>query len=127
MKDAELVNKWTKTKNIECYNSRCFKTTENNTTVYDIKLASIEEGSQEGITIPEESFEGCKFRVTRGDYSGLLKLVNEDLKSAQKYAANENEKLMLEEYIKHFSTGCLNAHKNGSRYWIKDKGPVIET
>ncbi|XP_044727617.1 dipeptidyl peptidase 3 isoform X2 [Chrysoperla carnea] len=127
LKDAELVNKWAKTKNIECYNSRCFKTTENNTTVYDIKLASIEEGPQEGITIPEESFEGCKFRVTRGDYSGLLKLVNEDLKSAQKYAANENEKLMLEEYIKHFSTGCLNAHKNGSRYWIKDKGPVIET
>ena len=34
---------------------------------------------------------------------------------------------MLEDYIKSFKDGCVDDHKNGSRHWVKNKGPTVET
>lgn len=34
---------------------------------------------------------------------------------------------MLSYYIEHFYTGDMEAHKESQRWWIKDKGPVLET
>lgn len=88
--------------------------------------------------------------MTRGDYSPILKLVVTELEKAkvnvahqdyyqssignffdilfsQGFASNQIEVDMLDEYIKSFTTGSLDDHKNGSRQWVKNKGPVIET
>jgi dipeptidyl-peptidase-3 len=59
-------------------------------------------------------------------YAPLLsnQYLNEE---AQKYDDIERN-MLKEEYVKSFETGSLQAHKDGSsRFWIKNKGPTIET
>nr|XP_026486159.1 dipeptidyl peptidase 3 [Vanessa tameamea] len=126
--DSNLVNDWMKTKRIEAYICRTFKTVaDDGLPIYTIHLASVEKSAKPPLTMEKEKYKNAYFQVTRGDYSPLLSLVNENLKKAIEYASNDNERNMLKHYINSFQEGDLNEHKEGSRYWIKDKGPIIET
>ncbi|XP_020280552.1 dipeptidyl peptidase 3 isoform X2 [Pseudomyrmex gracilis] len=132
--DGDKVNAFMEHKGLESYNARCFKTTVNDLAlsdgkvdVYEIRLASVETSDDPRVTLPEETFQNAKFKITRGDYSKLLVDVVENLVKAKEHASNQIEKDMLAKYIDHFRTGSLEDHKNGSRLWIKDKGPAIET
>ncbi|RVE52815.1 hypothetical protein evm_002472 [Chilo suppressalis] len=126
--DSNLVNDWMKTKRIEAYICRTFKTVaEDGLPLYTIHLASVENAPKTSLTMDVEKYKNAYFQVTRGDYSPLLQLVNENLEKAQQYASNDVEKNMIKHYIFSFKEGDLNEHKEGSRYWIKDKGPIIET
>lgn len=131
--DADKVNAFMEHKGLESYNARCFKTITHDSAndkcidVYEIKLASVETSDDPKITLSEETYGNARFKITRGDYSKLLVPVVENLEKAKEYASNQVKKDMLDRYIDHFRTGSLNDHKNGSRLWIKDKGPAIET
>lgn len=127
VEDSDLVNEWMKMKKMEGYICRTFKTINGGVTTYDIKLASVNDGELSGVTIAPEQYKGCTFKSTRGDYSKLLRLVNDNLRVAQQHVSNTNQKEMITHYINSFNEGSLDEHKEGSRYWIKDKGPVIET
>lgn len=113
--DSDRVTEWLQVKKITAYNSRAFKIEINGTITYDIKLASSELGDKDGITLPPEEYRGFTFVVSRGDYAPILKLVNQYLSEAKKYAANDNQVHMIENYIKHFTEGKIDDHKNGSR------------
>lgn len=93
-------------------------------------------------------FESCTIEVTRGDFSPLMAKMIENLAKAkvtvsmtcttlywlplcpwvpQEYASNAYEVAMIGSYIRSFTTGSVDDHKEGSRHWIKNKGPIVET
>lgn len=49
------------------------------------------------------------------------------LKAAVPYSANPLQADMLNSYIKSFVTGSLEDHIQGSRFWIQDKSPAVES
>jgi len=124
--DADLVNGFFKDIDMEGYINRVIKVEkggENGRNLYEIRHAAAENS----VMMERKVFEDADFIVTAGDYNALMKKVNDNLVKAMNFTANDTEKSMLEEYIKSFKEGSLDAHKNGSRHWIKNKGPTVET
>nr|XP_023013816.1 dipeptidyl peptidase 3 [Leptinotarsa decemlineata] len=120
--DNEAVQNWMKSEKMECYNTRLFKTVENDKICYHIRLAGEVKN-----TLKTHTEGNVTYIVTSGDYSPLMGKVADSLEAAVEHAANETQQNMLESYARSFRSGSLDDHKTGSRYWIQDKGPAIET
>ncbi|KAI4887872.1 hypothetical protein NFI96_015080, partial [Prochilodus magdalenae] len=147
LEDAELAQKFLDSKNLSAYNTRLFKKESDGKRCYEVRLASaVKKGgfipsaefffmALSDCTVEGEAetrcgtfdFEDATFSVQRGDYAFLMEKVSQNLEKAKAYAANENQTRMLEEYIRSFTYGSVDAHKEGSRFWIKDKGPIVES
>ncbi|XP_069750155.1 dipeptidyl peptidase 3 [Narcine bancroftii] len=133
LKDAELAQRFLDFKGISAYNTRLFKIVDDDgKTVYEVRLASVimDDALSQGEPFNScgtYEFEGFKFKVTRGDHSPLMKKVVENLEKAKSYAATANVEKMLEHYTRSFSTGSIDAHKEGSKHWIRDEGPIVES
>ena len=124
--DSDKINKFFKSINLEGYINRVIKTSkggDGGRDLYEIRHAA----SDSSVIKDKQIFEDAEFIVTAGDYNQLLAKVNENLVKAAEYSANSDEKNMLENYVKSFKEGSLDAHKDGSRFWIKNKGPAVET
>jgi len=52
--------------------------------------------------------------------------VVDNMKQAKLYSSNEIQTNMHTEYIATFTDGDIEKHKNSQRWWIKDKGPIVE-
>ena len=120
------------------------------------QLSSDPDATSEKLLNLDEVRNGIQFRMRRGDYSSVSKYhtadaqlsiqsdrnsksgdsalrfqildhVIEDLEQAEQEVANENQRKMLREYVTSFKTGSIDAHKQGSRHWVQDKGPAVET
>ncbi|KAM4620942.1 dipeptidyl peptidase 3 isoform 2-T2 [Polymixia lowei] len=132
LEDAELAQKFLDSQNLSAYNTRLFKRENGGKACYEVRLAS---AVQKDCAMDGEGESHCgsfnyddkEFTVKRGDYAPLMEKVSYYLEQAQAHAANENQKRMLEEYRRSFTFGSVDAHKEGSRYWIKDKGPIVES
>ncbi|KAG6909722.1 hypothetical protein DXG01_015924 [Tephrocybe rancida] len=69
----------------------------------------------------------ASLKVEYGDFSGPLQAVVDALQEAKTFTANENQTAMIEGYIKSFQTGSIQDHKDASKHWVKDVGPVVES
>ncbi|KAI9509375.1 aflatoxin-detoxifizyme [Russula earlei] len=69
----------------------------------------------------------AKLTIRYGDFAEPLSRVVKALAEARKYVANEHQGAMIDEYIASFQSGSVESHKQGSRHWVKDVGPVVES
>ncbi|XP_030876052.1 dipeptidyl peptidase 3 isoform X4 [Leptonychotes weddellii] len=133
MEDAKLAQDFLDSQNLSAYNTRLFKgVPQDGKPCYEVRLASVlgmEPALHSEMTSKLKSYEfqGSHFQVTRGDYAPILQKVVEHLEKAKAYAANSQQEQMLAQYIESFTQGSIEAHKKGSRFWIQDKGPIVES
>jgi dipeptidyl-peptidase-3 len=109
--------------NIDVLNTRVLK---NGPDDFTLKVASADPQPQSQHDIKCQG-AGAKLTVEYGDFSDSLQKAVTALKEAKKYSANENQTKMIEGYIKSFKTGSIPEHKEASKYWVKDVGPVVES
>jgi len=113
---------------LSAYNTRLFKDEGG---AYTVRLASATASSEGEDAVAAvckvHSFEGKSFTVQRGDHSPLMARVVAELKDALPFCADETQSSMIAKYVESFELGSIEEHKNASRFWIRDKGPPVES
>lgn len=105
-------------------NTRIRKAKLTGTSMYEVLQASIEDD----VHATEFSLPNCGgvVRFLRGDHSAELTRVCSSLNEAANYAANENQRTFISQYVESFRTGDLHVYRNSQRTWIRDKTPHVE-
>jgi len=131
--EIEAVSSWMEKKGLLPENNRLRKTKDGN---FEILIASaIVEAPAEGDDIGKETvftvedglIKGKTITLVYGDYADEMKNITAYIKQAGQNADNETQEKMHAAYAKSFETGSLEAFKDSQRYWIKDKGPMVES
>jgi dipeptidyl-peptidase-3 len=65
-------------------------------------------------------------RVVQGDHARELSKVCFELEQARNYAANDRQIQVLDDYIKSFRTGSLQAFRESQKAWVTDRSPTVE-
>jgi len=98
---------------------------------YEVLIASASDNpSAEQRDLKESEWtmdDGSKVKLVFGDYSKEMDTIAHHIEQAKKYAANDHEIKMMEEYSKSFRTGSLQAFKESQKAWVQDKGPQVES
>lgn len=125
--DISIVSDFLESKRLLPENTRIHKTEVG----YDVWIASAQSFPSVADRDVKESEwtlpDGKKVVLRFGDYSKEMETIAHHISQAKKYAANETQVKMMEEYAKSFTTGSLEAYKESQRQWIKDKGPEVES
>lgn len=126
--DAQIVQEYLKAKKIEGYNTRVMKSLKPNCEgkfEYLIAFASSEKKEE---IIVDPSLPDCAiFKAHYGDYQEIMALLVEAIEDVKASALNETQQKMWEQYQTSFRTGSIEAHKEGSKLWVTDKQPAVET
>ena len=109
---------------IEPENTRIRKIKEGSKTVYAVLQASVETGSESF----QDIIEGSKYeiRVEKGDHSEHLSKVCDNLDKAWKCARDSAQRDILQDYIKSFKTGSLDAYRESQKKWVANTEPPVE-
>lgn len=131
--DIEAVSAWMEKKGLLPENTRLVKTKDGS---FEILIASaITSVPSDGGDIGKESvfqvedgpLAGKTIKLVYGDYSKEMSAITASAKKAAENGDNETQKKLFDAYAKSFETGSLLAFKDSQRYWIRDKGPMVES
>jgi len=126
--EIDAVKEWSEEVGLLPENNRLSKTESGD---FKILIASAitsapSEGDITEFIIDQGPLKGRKITLVYGDYSREMAAIAGYIRKAAENAANETQKSMHLAYAKSFETGSLLDFKDSQRYWIKDKGPMIE-
>jgi dipeptidyl-peptidase III len=92
--------------------------------LFEVLQASVEKDDRPvEFSLPNS---GAIARILRGDHSQELAKICSCLSKAMDYAANDDQRLFISQYIESFRTGNLECYRDSQRTWIKDKSPRVE-
>ncbi|KAJ8324403.1 hypothetical protein QVD99_002433 [Batrachochytrium dendrobatidis] len=118
--DVEFVQKYLETKSpLYAINTRIFKTDN----VYQVRIASSEDAGKVEETV---TIDGKTIQIVYGDFQKEMKACADAMAGALQYAANDNQKKMIEAYVDSFRSGSMDAHCESQKHWIRDVGPIVE-
>lgn len=75
----------------------------------------------------EGSLKGKSLRLVFGDHQNEMTKIAHSIKQAERSAANDSQKKMLDAYALSFGAGSIEACKESQRIWVKDQKPILET
>jgi dipeptidyl-peptidase-3 len=131
--EVEAVAAWMAKKGLLPENTRLRKTADG---AFEILIASAvdkqpAEGSDIGkdttFTVEDGLLSGKKISLVFGDYATEMKAAAEYIAKAGENADNDHQASMHKAYNKSFHDGSLLAFKDSQRFWIRDKGPAVES
>lgn len=130
--EIEVLGEFLAEKKILPENTRIRKTQNGN---FEIPIASgISKPPPEGSDAGQETawdlegpLKGKSVELVFGDHIEEMAKIALHMKKAGLSAANDTQKMMMDQYAKSFSTGSLNAFKESQKLWVKDIGPEVES
>ncbi len=126
--DAEIVQKYLNTKKLEAYNTRVLKSREpdaDGKVEYSLTFASAEK--KEEVISDANMPDNVILKTCYGDYQEIMALMVEAVDKIKQHALNETQQKMWAKYQESFRTGSIDAHKDGSKFWVSDKQPSVES
>lgn len=126
--DAELIQKYLNSKKLEGYNTRVFKSREPDARgKFEYTLAFASSDKKEQLVSDPSLPTSIIFKIMHGDFSEIMGLMVEAIEKIKQHTLNETQQKMWSKYQESFRTGSIEAHKDGSKFWVTDKQPTVET
>ncbi|KAI1176730.1 peptidase family M49 [Nemania sp. FL0916] len=132
--EIDAVSAWMEKKGLLPENTRLVKRSDGS--IFEILIASGDasipsEGGDIGkdteFKLDDGVLTGKTIRLVYGDYSKEMAAVAANTKKAAENGDNENQHKMYDAYTQSFTDGSLLAFKDSQRFWIRDKGPMVES
>jgi dipeptidyl-peptidase III len=131
--EIDAISAWMESKGLLPENTRLRKSDNG---AYEILIASAattipSEGGDIGkdieFSIEDGLLKGKTVKLVYGDYATEMTAITEYIKQAAQNGDNDTQTKMYEAYAKSFEEGSLLAFKDSQRFWIRDKGPMVES